>query len=127
MIKIGPETRYLGVRVISLDPLAKDPAKFQPVLVVGLIGSIQRPAKGSKRRAGEVLPETTFTLRRAAIKQLVKQLSADAMARQSIKARSCGGAVHATLVQAIVVPLAEIASEDKVNQLVNQVTAQVGD
>jgi hypothetical protein len=125
--KVGPETRYLGVRVILFDPLAKDPAKFQPVLVAGLIGSIQRPAKGSKRKAGDTQPETTFTLRRAAIKQLVKQLTADAKAGQAIKARSYGGAVHATLVQALVVPLAEIATEDKVNQLVDQVTALVGD
>ena len=127
VIKISPETRYLGVRVILFDPLARDPAKFQPMLVAGLIGSIQRPAKGSKRRAGETRPETTFTLRRAAIKQLVKQLTADAKAGQSIKARSYGGEVHATLVQALVVQLAEISTEDKVNQLVDQVTALVGD
>jgi hypothetical protein len=127
VIKIGPETRYLGVRVILFDPLARDPAKFTPVLVAGLIGSIQRPAKGAKRKSGDAKPETNFTLRRAAIKQLVKQLTANVKAGQSIKARSYGGAVHATLVQALVVPLAQISTEDKVNQLVDQLTAMVGD
>lgn len=120
LIKINPETRFLGVRVILFDPFVKDRARFQPVLVAGLICSIHRPAKGSKQKSGKAPLETSLTLRRAAIKQLVKQLSADAQKGQSIKARAQGGAVHATIGNAQVVPLAELATEKEVDRLVDQ-------
>lgn len=49
------------------------------------------------------------------------------MPRNRVALRRYGGAVHATLVQSLVVPLAEISTEDKVNQLVDRLVGMVGD
>ena len=69
--------------------------------------------------------ETKFQIRRAAVKMLVKQLAANAQTGQSITARVRGAILNAQLGSVHVTPLAEITTEEKVNEFVERLVSMV--
>ncbi len=124
-LAITPETKFFGIRAILFDPQASDPTKFQPVLVAGIIGSLSRKSKGSKKNVGPQTLETTFPVRRTAIKRLVKQLDAEVLDGQTIKTHAPGGAINATLADVDITPLAKITTEQLVEEYVDKLVAMV--
>lgn len=124
-VAITPDTQYLGIRAILFDPQAADPGKFQPVLVAGIMGSMSKEPRGGKKKAGGKVPETKFQIRRTAVKMLVKQLPPDAKTGLSITARVRGAILKAQLSSVNVTPLAEITTEEELNELVDQLVAMI--
>jgi len=124
-VAIAPDTQYLGIRAILFDPQFSDPEKFQPMLVAGIMGSMTKEPRGGKKKASGKKPETKFQIRRAAVKMLVKQLPTNAQTGQSITARVRGAILNAQLGNVHVTPLAEITTEQKVNEFVERLVAMV--
>lgn len=125
-VAISPETQYLGIRAVIFDPNAPDPTKFQPVLIAGLMGSLTRGQRGKKKKvaSGEE-SETKFQIRRTFVKSLVKQLRPDVKPGQTITARVRGAVLNAQVASVEKTPLAEITTEEKVNEFVDRMVAMI--
>jgi len=124
-VSITPETQYLGIRAILYDSQAAKDPKFKPVLVAAILGGMSKEPRGAKKKSGQKNPETQFQIRRYAVKMLVKHLSADVKAGQSILARDRGATLKARLGNVYVTPLAEITTEERVNEFVNEVVSMI--
>lgn len=119
-VEITPDTSYLGIRAILFDPQASNPAMFQPTLIAGIISSMTKEPRGAKKAAGVKQPETSFTIRRNAVKMLVKLLPADAKTGTRILARVRGASLNAQLSAVHSIPLADISTEERVNEYVDR-------
>jgi len=125
-VAINSETQYLGIRAIIFDPTVADPAKFRPVLVAGLMGSLTKGQRGKKKKAASSKEsESKFQIRRAAVKSLVKRLDPDVKEGQTITARVPGAVLNAQVGAVEKTPLAEITTEEKVNEFVDRLVAMV--
>ena len=122
-IAITPESQFLGVRAILFDPQAADPAGFQPILVAGIMGLMSKGPRGGKKKGAGKKTETEFSIRRNVIKKLLKQFGVDAKTGQIITAVVPRAVLNAELTRVFVTPLAEITTEDRVNDFVDRLVA----
>lgn len=110
--QIRPFTGFVGLgNIVSND---------RPILLNA--PSIQAEDEYDLARAK---PETKFQIRRAALKMLAKQLPTNAQAGQRMTARVRGAVLNAQLGSVHVTPLAEITTEEKVNEFVERLVAMV--
>ena len=117
-----PDTQFLLIRALLLDTkaMAED---FTPVLIASLAESFTL-APGARKRKKKVAviagPQTEFVVKRAGIKVLAKALLPETKTGDTVSVNIPRGQFSATLADVLVTPLAEIDSEEAVNQFVDK-------
>jgi hypothetical protein len=119
-LRISPDSQYLMIRAILLDPTqAMD--KFRPEVVAGKLSSITRRRSGKKARAKEkAAVEREFEMKGSALKKFTRKLKPETKAKTDLSCRISPWEWSAKITAVEHLPLAEVDSEQKVAEFVER-------
>lgn len=115
VVAVSEDTRLLGVRAVLHDRSVRDPTQFRPTVIAAVFDDVRR-----YKNSQPAVTENAFSLKRANLKRLVKQLRPATTSDAIVRSRIPRFYVSARVARVHEVPLAGLRTETDVQQLIDR-------